>query len=149
MQSKKGYCYTNVRRWTKKVDVFTKDLIIVPIHCHGNHWTLAIINLKQKRFEYLDSLRGGAGRVLENLRQWLQDESLEKKKEAIDVSGWQDVVYRTGTPQQRNGYDCGVFMCTSANCVSRDVRLTFTQSEMPYLRQRMVVEILQKRLLTD
>jgi Ulp1 family protease len=42
------------------------------IHCHGNHWTLAVINIKLKRFEYYDSLRGGPLMVLENLRQWLQ-----------------------------------------------------------------------------
>ena len=32
-----------VKRWTteKKVKglVFSKDMLIVPIHCHGNHWT--------------------------------------------------------------------------------------------------------------
>ena len=50
----------------------SKDLLIIPIHCHGNHWTLAVINIKLKRFEYYDSLRGGPLMVLENLRQWLQ-----------------------------------------------------------------------------
>ena len=28
--------------------------------------------MKLKRFEYYDSLRGGPGMVLDNLRQWLQ-----------------------------------------------------------------------------
>ena len=31
-----GYTYKDVRRWTKKADVFAKDLLIFPIHCHGN-----------------------------------------------------------------------------------------------------------------
>ena len=59
---KSVYEYTAVKRWTRKVDVFTKDLLICPIHCHGNHWTLAVVNLLDKRFEYLDSLSGGDGR---------------------------------------------------------------------------------------
>ena len=50
-----GYKYELVARWTRKKDVFSKDLIIVPIHRHGNHWTLAVINMKQKRFEYMRS----------------------------------------------------------------------------------------------
>jgi sentrin-specific protease 1 len=33
--------HQGVRRWTKKVDIFTYNLIIVPIHL-GMHWTLAV-----------------------------------------------------------------------------------------------------------
>ena len=43
------------------MDVFAKDLIIVLIHCYGNHWALALINLLERRFEFLDSV-GGASR---------------------------------------------------------------------------------------
>ena len=72
-------------------DVFSKDLIIFPIHCHGNHWTLAVINLSKKRFEYYDSLRGSKGAVLDNLRRWLQDEHQEKKKAPFDASAFTEV----------------------------------------------------------
>ena len=50
------YARDGVKKWTKRVDVFAKDLLICPIHCHGNHWTLAVVNLLDKRFEYFDSL---------------------------------------------------------------------------------------------
>lgn len=32
------------------------DKVIIPIHTE-QHWCLAVINLKEKRFEYYDSLR--------------------------------------------------------------------------------------------
>lgn len=48
------------------------DLLIVPIHCHGDHWTLAVCNLRGQRFEYFDSMRGDPGLRLYNLRKWLQ-----------------------------------------------------------------------------
>lgn len=143
-----GYDYKNVRRWTKKYDVFSKDLIIVPIHCHGNHWTLAVINLKLKRFEYYDSLRGSEDLVLIHLRKWIEDESMDKKKVPFDTSGFQDVAYKAGTPQQRNGYDCGVFMTRTADFLARDGVLNFGQEHMEYFRRRMVLEILQKELLS-
>ena len=54
-EQSKGYCYADVRRWTKKTDIFNMHLVIVPIHCHGNHWTLAVVNFKWRRFEYYDS----------------------------------------------------------------------------------------------
>ena len=75
-----SYTYKNVARWTRKVDVFAKELIIVPVHVHGNHWTLAVINFKEKRLEYYDSLRGPPENVLVDLRRWLEEESQNKKK---------------------------------------------------------------------
>ena len=66
-QRGKGYCYKGVKRWTKQTDIFTKHLVIVPIHCHGNHWTLAVVNVNEGRFEYYDSLYRLPGMVLVNL----------------------------------------------------------------------------------
>mmetsp|Transcript_4108 Transcript_4108/g.8852 ORF Transcript_4108/g.8852 Transcript_4108/m.8852 type:complete len:685 (+) Transcript_4108:229-2283(+) len=142
-----AYNYAGVRRWTRKVDIFEKDLVLVPIHCHGNHWALALINLRQERFEYLDSLFGSAGGVLRHLRQYLQDESQDKRKMTLDLSRWVDVEYKEGIPRQRNGSDCGVFMCTNANYISRGARLNYSQEDMPYMRKRMVLEILNAQLL--
>ena len=142
-----GYSYASVKRWTKKVDVFSKDLVIVPIHCHGNHWTLAVINFKARRFEYYDSLRGSEGRVLEHLRRWLADEHQDKKKAAYDTSEWTDTSWKSGTPQQRNGFDCGVFMTRTADYLARDARLDFTQEDIEYFRRRMVYEIMSTSLL--
>ncbi len=59
-----GYKYVNVERWTRGMHVFSMAMVLVPIHCHGNHWTLAVINLPKRRFEYYDSLRGSPGLVL-------------------------------------------------------------------------------------
>lgn len=35
--------YQAVKRWTKKVDVFSVDILLVPIHL-GVHWCLAVSN---------------------------------------------------------------------------------------------------------
>jgi len=43
-------------RWTKKVDIFQKDLVIFPINVGGVHWTCGAIDFKRKRLEYYDSL---------------------------------------------------------------------------------------------
>ena len=126
----------------------------MPVHCHGNHWTLAVVNFKLKRFEYYDSLRGPPEATLDNLRRWVCDESLDKKQTAYDLSGveqpspplpllhkcgtalspslvstgWTDVAHKSGTPEQRNGYDCGVFMTRTAEYLARDGVLDFSQA---------------------
>lgn len=33
--------YAAVRRWTKKMDIFSKDILLVPVHL-GVHWCLAV-----------------------------------------------------------------------------------------------------------
>lgn len=49
--------YTAVRRWTKGVDVFSKDLVLFPIHLHA-HWTLAVVDFRRRLISYYDSLMG-------------------------------------------------------------------------------------------
>eukprot|EP00967_Tisochrysis_lutea_P147841 scaffold281517_cov36-Tisochrysis_lutea.AAC.2 len=46
---------------------------MVPI-CSNHHWTLAVINIKDKRFEYYDSLYGSDNHVLNTLRRYVADE---------------------------------------------------------------------------
>ncbi|KAJ3333854.1 SUMO1 sentrin specific peptidase 1, partial [Kappamyces sp. JEL0680] len=55
--------YSSVRRWTKKIDVFAKDFIIIPVHM-GMHWCCSVINFRLKRFEYYDSLHGNNQKCL-------------------------------------------------------------------------------------
>ncbi|VVB01533.1 unnamed protein product [Arabis nemorensis] len=54
-----NYDYQVVRRWTTKkklgYDLIDCHIICVPIH-KGTHWTLAVINIKERKFMYLDSL---------------------------------------------------------------------------------------------
>ena len=37
-----GSGYESVRRWTKNVDIFTKDFLFVPIN-ESLHWSLAVV----------------------------------------------------------------------------------------------------------
>ena len=160
--------YSRVRRWTmaKKMahgDVFGMDLVLVPIHCNGNHWTLAVINFVDKRFEYHDSLRGSGRHVIKNLRDWLRKESADKRK--CEWEGWEEIAghpndgewrngwsekeWERGIPQQRNGFDCGVFMCKNADYHARDGLLNFTQADIDYFRRRIVLEIRNCQLVDD
>ena len=39
--------YPGVKRWTKKVDIFSYDKIFVPVNLNNIHWCLAVIDLKK------------------------------------------------------------------------------------------------------
>ena len=98
--------------------------------------------------EYFDSLSGGDGGVLANLRRYITDEHLDKKKASWDDAGWTDHTWHAGTPRQRNGWDCAVFMCKTADYYAQDARLDFSQDDMDYFRRRLALEIHNKTLLT-
>ncbi|XP_068661555.1 ubiquitin-like-specific protease ESD4 isoform X2 [Aristolochia californica] len=67
ISGRNGYDYKAVRRWTtpRKIGygLIECDKIFVPIHKEV-HWCLAVINLKDEKFQYLDSLGGRDSRVL-------------------------------------------------------------------------------------
>lgn len=139
--------YNSIRRWTRKVDIFTYDLILVPVHL-GNHWCLAFINFIDKTISYYDSLGGHVGGCCDRLLQYLKEESYDKKKQDFDGEVWKLIdAYHRRIPQQKNCSDCGVFACTYAEHLTRQARLDFSQDEMPYFRRKMVYELLKKEIL--
>lgn len=137
--------YNSVRRWTKKVDIFAKDMVLYPIHL-GVHWCLAVIDFTKKEIRYYDSMGGENNECLETLKNYLVSEHKNKKGTDYDVSDWK-LTSMMKIPQQMNGSDCGVFACKFAeyNSINRD--LTFEQDDMPCFRRAMVWEILNKKLL--
>ncbi|KAF9934327.1 SUMO1 sentrin specific peptidase 1 [Linnemannia zychae] len=138
--------YEKVRKWTKKVNIFAMDYILIPIHCSGNHWTTAIIDMSRKRIEYYDSLLGNNPKVFLILRDYLQRESMDKLKKPFGLDDWENDCPKD-IPRQRNGYDCGVFTCTFMEFKSRGVEtFEFSQDEMPYLRKKLVLNIINKSL---
>ncbi|CAN8231921.1 unnamed protein product [Cochlearia groenlandica] len=142
-----GYNYKAVRRWTthKKIGyaLIDCDMIFVPVH-RGVHWTLAVINNRDRKFMYLDSLNGVDPMILNALSKYLGDEAKEKSGKNIDVSSW-DMEFVEDLPQQQNGYDCGVFMLKYIDFFSRGLELCFSQEHMPYFRLRTAKEILRLR----
>jgi Ulp1 family protease len=115
--------FASVERWTQAhgnraqgVDLFSMDMVFVPVNIGRMHWALAVIKMRQKRIEYYDSLHKDGRRTLEGLFLYLQAEHLSHKLEPMDTAGWQ-LENVCSIPRQTNGCDCGVFLCTFAECL--------------------------------
>ncbi|XP_071723439.1 LOW QUALITY PROTEIN: ubiquitin-like-specific protease ESD4 [Rutidosis leptorrhynchoides] len=136
-----------VKRWTtmRKLGYYLIDCdkIFVPIH-RQIHWCLAIINAKDKKFQYLDSLKGRDPEVLKSLASYYAEEVKDKSGKVIDVSSWERE-FVDDLPEQENGFDCGMFMVKYADFYSRGLGLCFEQEHMPYFRLRTAKEILKLR----
>lgn len=141
--SSKGYNYQRVARWTKSLDIFTLDKIIIPIH-RGFHWTLFVVNMKQKQLEYYDSFGGKNEECFFYIKRYLADKYFELHQQPFDTSGWKDVI-PNDIPNQTNGYDCGVFTCQFADYCAQDKKFDFRQSDMPNIRKKMILNLIEHK----
>lgn len=137
--------FSGVKRWSRKYDIFSFDLMVVPIHLQM-HWCMAIVDFRVKQINYYDSMGKPNNHCLEVLFKYLIEEHLDKKKTPFDKSGWK-VSNVKDIPQQMNGSDCGMFACTFAEYLSRDSPITFAQENMPYMRRKAIIEIIEGKLL--
>ncbi|KAM6224848.1 sentrin-specific protease 2 [Rhynchocyon petersi] len=139
--------YQAVKRWTKGINLFEQELILVPIH-RKVHWSLVVIDLRKKCLKYLDSMGQKGHRICEILLQYLQEESKTKRNIDLNLLEWTHYSMKPHEiPQQLNGSDCGMFTCKYADYISRDKPITFAQHQMPLFRKKMVWEILHQQLL--
>lgn len=140
------YTFSNVKRWSKKFDVFSMDKIFFPINISNTHWTLAVIFMTKKEIVYYDSMSGRGDVFLKGLQNWLRDEHKEKKKgQELDLSEWSSYCMND-VPQQRNGTDCGVFTIVCADFLSDDLPLQYSQEHMKYFRIKIGADILRGHL---
>eukprot|EP01083_Nonionella_stella_P081535 224645_1 len=132
-------------------DIFDLDLLLIPIHPRGNHWTLMSLNMKKKTAEYYDSLGWKNGKaVLTYLKAFLRVEWMNKRGgngyDKMEQWDLKEYVPGKDMPKQENKSDCGVFVCKTAEYLLDGRELTFTQSDMETFRKRMVLDLLRKRI---
>jgi len=135
-----------VARWTRKVDLFSFSIVLIPIHL-TMHWCLVCVDMIKQTITYLDSMGGSNPQCLAAIKEYLQREHLVKKGLELSddfflLSEARDI------PGQRNGSDCGLFVLlysqalltgrSLANIDSRDTANT---------RLRVAWEIINQTIL--
>nr|KJB66787.1 hypothetical protein B456_010G158500 [Gossypium raimondii]KJB66788.1 hypothetical protein B456_010G158500 [Gossypium raimondii]KJB66789.1 hypothetical protein B456_010G158500 [Gossypium raimondii] len=107
-----GYNYRAIKRWNSQWKLgyclLDCDKIFVPIH-KDIHWCLAVINKKDQKFQYLDSLKGRDHNVLRALAKYFAEEVKDKSGKDIDISSWEQE-FIEDLPAQENGNTCPIFV---------------------------------------
>lgn len=132
----------------ENVDLFTFDMVLVPIH-QADHWCLAIIWPKKREIKLFNSYDLGkdfAESIFSHLLVLLYLHS----GGTVHTNSWTRHDASDQIPQQQNGYDCGVFTCIYAEYASRgQFNFDFTQAHMSYFRQKILYEICTGQLLDN
>lgn len=135
--------YEGVKRWTKKIDLFSKWLVLIPIHLEI-HWSLVTVSMANKTISYYDSQGIVFRHTTENIMKYLLAEAKEKKQTGFQ-KGWKITIIK-GIPQQKNDSDCGVFVLEYCRCLSVKQPFRFSQDDMPRIRKRIYKELCDCRL---
>lgn len=135
--------YEGVKRWTKKVDLFSKSLLLVPIHLEV-HWCLVTVDVLQRKICLYDSQGNATMKVARNILKYLIKEAKEKKQTAFENT-W-TVSFDEKVPQQTNENDCGVFVLEYSRCLALRKPLQFSQNDIPKIRRRIYKELCECKL---
>ncbi|XP_042454510.1 ubiquitin-like-specific protease 1D isoform X1 [Zingiber officinale] len=122
-------CFEKLRRWWKGVDIFQKSYIFIPVH-RDMHWSLVIICIPAKEDEsgpivlHLDSLGIHNSylifEVIERCRYLKEEWSYMIQNSPPQDPPFSDKIWKNFSrrvdrkvitvPQQKNEYDCGLFV---------------------------------------
>jgi len=147
--------YSKVSRWTSNINIFSYDVLFLPIHS-GAHWTLLAFYQRKNKFAYFDSMASSDSDLtnsttryhVRNFTNYLIEESKNKRKVPYEKRNAKSI-FCTNVPTQDNAYDCGAFVCAYVENMARGNfrKFTFTQDDLKYLRFKMCYELGIGRLL--
>ncbi|XP_047464072.1 sentrin-specific protease 5-like [Mugil cephalus] len=135
--------YEGVKRWTKNVDIFQKDLLLIPIHLEV-HWSLVSVDIPRRAITYFDSQRTLNRRCPKHIFKYLQAEAIKKGQRDF-LTGWK-AFFKMNVGRQNNDSDCGAFVLQYCKCLALGQPFTFGQQDMPRLRRQMYKELCHCKL---
>ncbi|KAM9836484.1 sentrin-specific protease 3b isoform 1-T1 [Aulostomus maculatus] len=135
--------YEGVKRWTKNVDIFQKDLLLIPIHLEV-HWSLVSVDIPRRAITYFDSQRTLNRRCPKHIFKYLQAEAIKKDKQDF-LTGWKGL-FKMNVGRQNNDSDCGAFVLQYCKCLALGQPFSFGQQDMPRLRRQMYKELCHCKL---
>ena len=138
------YNFGNVKRWTKSFNVFEMSRIYFPINVAGSHWTLVVVDVKERRIRYYDSMSGSGHRYVNHIMRWLMEEGRSRHGIEVNQNEW-TLQHQGGddVPQQMNGFDCGVFTTMCADFLSDNLPLRYSQEHMELFRVKIGAAIMR------
>ncbi|XWS25380.1 hypothetical protein CRYUN_Cryun27aG0063700 [Craigia yunnanensis] len=120
--------FLRVHKWTRKLDMFGKDYIFIPVN-FNLHWSLIVIchpgqvaGFKDEDLDksskvpcilHMDSIRGNHAGLKNLVQSYLWEEWKERHKETSEDLSSKFLNLRFVSlelPQQENSFDCGLFL---------------------------------------
>lgn len=141
--------HNGVKRWTKNVNIFSKSKIFIPINVKEDtlcHWVLICVEMEKQLICLYDSIYlNDKFQCSFHIFQYLNEEHKSRLGTPLPLAVWDFKCPKH--PIQDNGIDCGVFVCTFAEYLSRNCPFTFNHTHMRSFRQLIAFELTTRRLV--
>jgi sentrin-specific protease 1 len=134
-----GFKFSNVKRWTKKRDIFSADKLYFPINLGNMHWVLVVVDVQSKCVRHYDSLGADGELYLQGFLLWLQHEASSSSK-VFNKEDW--AVETMRPPPQDDCSSCGVCVIVTALLLSSDLPLCHGRRHFAHLRKLIARDIL-------
>ena len=138
------------RRQNKGVSLQLCDIALIPCWVGKNHWCLLVYDFGQKTIRWFDPFRSIAPETVKLVSEYFRDEAKRQAPHFVKNGPRPDHFDLTSIkacepadqPEQRNGSDCGVHLCWTANCLADGMKsFQLTEREIDMFRLRMVLEL--------
>ena len=123
--------YWSFKETESNISWLTYDFIVIPINQLNSHWTVVLINIKEKLIFYCNSYGNemdiNEKYVLFQIWRYLCFEALYHSNQTLDHAQWHNVVYSDliGFPKQTDGSSCGVYVCGVVSAILSNSQLPF------------------------
>uniref|UniRef100_A0A5B6Z6E4 Putative ubiquitin-like-specific protease 2B isoform X2 n=1 Tax=Davidia involucrata TaxID=16924 RepID=A0A5B6Z6E4_DAVIN len=136
--------FQRVRKWTRKVNLFEKDYVFIPVN-FNYHWSLIVIchpgevaefqdedvekSLKVPCILHMDSIKGSHTGLKDLVQSYLWEEWKERQKETDEDISSRFLNLRfvpLELPQQQNSFDCGLFLLHYVERFLEDAPVNFS-----------------------
>ena len=159
----------SIRGWTQNTNIFEKDFVFFPVH-ENAHWYLIILKNREKTMEVLDPYKPLFHILANNTNQKTFDQTKKKIKERISSEhqdkinvilkqllqkqSWYEnnsytVNIRHDIPEQKNEWDCGVFLLMFMKFTVLNKPFNFETNDMANFRQTIKMEIENHKIDED
>ena len=128
---------SDLERWGG--DMLSMDIILFPT-LWSDHYNLVVWYVGSGEVHLLDSLRWSRKttqvpvRIMEFIQRFCRRRNIKKNI----------IMRRCEVPVQPNGYDCGPYICSFAECISRKSKIQVR--DMEYTRMKIASDIMQGRI---
>jgi Ulp1 family protease len=148
------YMYAKVatrrnRRFPNK-NVFELDQLIIPINVNRIHWVCVAVSIPHRTITYHDSLGSPGDSYLQHILHYLKDE-YEVIHGSRPTNHWSNEWQllpgsEVNTPQQDNGFDCGMFTCANADCIMRGQPLAYAKHQLNGFREHIALALIKTEI---
>ena len=144
--SKIGESITSVDSWFWDTNIFIYQFHLIPIHHNNNHWMLVCANLHQSKVLLFDSFHHMHPDILSKIKEFYQHQYVRCFGVGLPAS-W-TFLHAHSIPLQRNGSDCGVFVCKFAELHLREhITYQFLSRDCGFFRKQILLSLLTDELV--